>query len=229
MNLKYHCVEILENKKESSLLHYVKTSKPKEYSFINGQYISAHKEGFEDTYFALASHPDDLYLEFLIKKSHHLAGEITSRGPGFQFNISSPQGPGFDHNKLKGQNILLITHGSGISAFLGLIKEIRNHRENYKSVLLLYGVRSPDEFPLKNTIREWMGSMEIYDIISQTPPDGQFWNGEIGHVQDILNKLNPKAEQTIALISGSDKMEQDVKKILSAMHFSANQIITNRS
>ena len=228
--IKYH-ITILENKKVAGELHQLRLTKPEGFSFIPGQYVYLSVEHDtqypEGSYFALSCHPDEKELELLIKNKGHMAKELSVAGPGIRVGISEPLGPGFDRANLQGKTVYMITHGSGLSALKPVIEEIRKHRNLYGPARLLYGVKNASDFPFKNTLRDWMGSIEVYDIISTPTSDKSIWNGEIGYVQDILKKIEPSPENAIALVVGSKQMFEEVGKILRDFGFQDEQILSN--
>jgi len=220
-------IEVLENKKACNSMHYLRTTKPENFSFLPGQYISAKTENEKNVYLALASHPTNNYLEFLINKANFAGSTLCRKVPGDTMSISEPIGPGFITDDLKGKTIYLITHGSGLSAIKPLIEEIRMARENYGSVRFLYGVRTKDDFPLPDLLHSWMGSIEYYDIISQDPKDKSIWNADVGYVQDILKRIAPKPDNSIAIVIGSKEFDNDIKEILNGFGFRDDQILDN--
>lgn len=226
--IKYQ-IEILENRKVAGSLHLIRLQKPQDFSYIPGQYIYinlADHEG-KGSFFALSCHPDEKELELLIKDQGHIAADLSRSGPGVKVDISEPIGPGFAPEKLHGKTLYMITHGSGLSAIKPVIEEIRKNRNQYGPSRLLYGVKTVSDFPFKDTLRDWMGSIEVYDIISTPTTDKNIWNGEIGYVQDILKKISPSPKEAIALVVGSKQMFTEVSEILRGFGFTDEQILTN--
>jgi len=225
---KIFTIEGIENKKLTPSLHLITFEKPADFNYIPGQYVEFSFQGEENQIpLAISNHPEDDHLEFIIKKSGDLATRVCTTGPGVPFQISEPKGPGFPPEKLQHKTIYLITHGSGISAIKPVIEEIRKKRENYGPVRFLYGVKSPDEIPFKNLFRDWMGSIELYDIISDKIEDKKLWNGEQGYVQDLVKKIKPEPDNAVAIVIGSNEMEKSVREILKEAGFSEEQILKN--
>lgn len=221
-------VEILLNKKETANLWLFQTERPAAYSFIPGQYIKASlADSTFTTFLTIASHPDEAKLEFLINSNGKNAHEICSLAPGKHFKITSPLGNGFPVEKLNSKTIYLVSHGSGISAMKPLIMELRKNRNLYGPIRFIYGVRHYNDFPYKDLLQDWMGSLELYDIISRDPGNPALWNGESGHVQDVIKKIKPEPQNAVAVISGSEAMEKDVAEIFKGFGFSAEQILKN--
>ena len=220
-----YTAEIIEIKKETPGLRLLHLEKPPAFSHIPGQYIQIGiPEENDSDFFALASHPDDRFLELLINAGN---GKICEKPVGSYLNISSPSGPGFPIHLFFGKTVYLVTHGSGISSIKPLIEEMRKNRHRFGQIRLIYGVRTPEDFAYKNLLRNWMGSVEVYDIISRDPDDLKIWSGETGHVQQILEKLQPVPDNAIVAVSGSPAMENEIIQIFQRFSYEKNQILQN--
>jgi NAD(P)H-flavin reductase len=221
-------VEIISNRKETPEMHLIHLEKPSGFVYKPGQFIQVSIIGStHSSNFSIASHPDDHHIELLINSGGVNACKVCALPVGSSLHISPPIGPGFPIEKLAGKTIYLVTHGSGISAFKALIEEMRKKRNQYGQIRLVYGVRTPEDFAFKKLLRDWMGSLEVYDIISKNPGDLKIWTGEIGHVQHVLQKLQPSPENAVCAISGSEKMETEVMEIFKNFGFAPEQILKN--
>ena len=69
-----------------------------------------------------------------------------------------------------------------------------------------------------------MGALEVYDIISSNIQDLSKWTGEVGYVQDILNKIRPQPENSVVFLAGSEKMVMEIIQLLKDLQFSDDQI-----
>ncbi|MES0490267.1 MAG: FAD-dependent oxidoreductase [Leptospirales bacterium] len=219
--------EIIENRRATPFLHTIKIAKPVGFKHIVGQYIKITLEKDSEGIFTIASHPDRPYLELLVSKSGDTAAKLCKLAPGDVIQISEPVGPGFAVESFADKTIYLIAHGSGISAIKPLVEELRKKRNLYGPIRLLYGVRTVQDFPYPALFRDWMGSIEYYDIISKKPENMSEYNGEIGHVQDILKNIKPEPENAVAIISGSPDFEKEIREILVSHSFGEEQIVRN--
>ncbi|MDH4263763.1 MAG: hypothetical protein OEV78_12025 [Spirochaetia bacterium] len=228
INEEKYTVEILSNKKETKGMHLIRLAKPADFTHIPGQYIKVSVIDVDFfSYLTISSHPDENYIELLVNTGGFNACKICALPVGSSLHISPALGNGFSASKFTDKTIYLVTHGSGMSAIKPLIEELRKNRHHFGQISLIYGVRTPNDFPFKPLIRNWMGSVEVFDIISKDPHDLKAWTGEIGHVQHVLQKLQPKPDNAIAVIVGSDEMESEVTQMFKDFGFSTNQILKN--
>ncbi len=222
---------ILENKKISRELHLIQMLKPEGFEYECAQYIEYHPETTDETvkpiYLGISSHPEDKELEFIVHPKGGASSALCALGPGPAGSFSGAMGAGFPVEKLKSKTVYIIVHGSAISAACPVVEEIRKRRNHYKSARLIYGVKTPEDLPFPDRLRDWMGAIELYDIISEPVTDKKRWNGEVGHVQDILQKIEPSPEEAVALLAGTKEMVADVTGLLQKFGFQPEQILTN--
>ncbi|MDH4199850.1 MAG: hypothetical protein OEV66_05645 [Spirochaetia bacterium] len=220
--------EVISIRKETNSLNCIQMTKPRDFSHVPGQYLQIFSQnGGGGKHLAIASHPDENFLEFLINTRDANFHDLCLLPVGSAVEISHALGQGFSALKFTGKTVYLVSHGSGISAMKPFIQELRKNRNLYGSIRFIYGVRTHLDFPYRNLLRDWMGSIELYDIISQNPDDMSLWTGETGRVQDVLAKIKPSPENSIAAIVGSPNMEKDIISMLTGFGFKPEQILLN--
>lgn len=224
---------ILENKKISRELHQVKLLKPEGFSHQISQYVEFSPEDPEQeklinpVYLGLSSHPDEPHLEFIVHNRGEATSKLCASGPGIGGYFSQPLGSGFAPELYRSKTLYMVAHGSAISAIKPAVEEVRKNRSHYGPARLIYGAKSPEDLPFRETLRDWMGAVEVYDIVSEAITDKARWNGETGYVQDVIRKIEPSPENAVALLAGSPEMVKEVSSILETFGFAANQILTN--
>jgi len=95
-------------------------------------------------------------------------GRVTSRfhqlKAGDTFGIRGPYGHGFDLNKLKGKNLLLVAGGIGIVPIRNLINYYINNKEldlKNRKIQLLYGCRSFGLILFKDDLKQWNKQFDV--------------------------------------------------------------------
>ncbi|MCB1303214.1 MAG: FAD-dependent oxidoreductase [Leptospiraceae bacterium] len=92
---------------------------------IPGQFAVLKQSDFDPGYFALASSPQDPYLEFLIKSSEGLARSVVSMQPGQTLTCESIQGKGFSLDAGPATTpIHMFAMGAGLAPFRSLIRSV---------------------------------------------------------------------------------------------------------
>lgn len=189
------------------------TEKPANFTHIPGQYTTL-RQNESDTlrYFAIYSPPAQPTLTFLVKGAAH-AHDFVESG---ELLIGQPMGSGFPAEHIHDRHIVIITHGSGYSAFHALLAELAQSNR-HKSITFCYSAKDEEndmsDKPLLGSIK----NLKSHILYTSTEKRIQFH----------LSKYLPEERPAVALLVGSKEFTESVKKILKENNFSENQILTN--
>ncbi|MBU0597404.1 FAD/NAD(P)-binding protein [Patescibacteria group bacterium] len=128
----------------------------------------------------------------------HKLGRVTSRfhqlKTGDTFGIRGPYGNGFDLNKFKGKNILLIAGGIGLVPLRCLLNYYINRNEldlKNRSIQLLYGCRSFGVMIFKDELKKWNRDFDIQISLDEGDhPAGTGMNCYKGVITVLFNKID---------------------------------------
>src|SRR6201986_104659 len=151
-------------------------------SFTPGQVALLEVEGAGRCYFAIASSPEDDELEFLVKLSNDRAGKaIYEMKPGGVVNLVEIAGHGFDLKEQEGRDLVFVAMGTGVAPLRSALRSVLPHAEKYGQVIVLYGVRTPEDFCYRDETETWRAAgVELRQVISR--PDGYGGAGGTGSV-----------------------------------------------
>ncbi len=201
--------QILSVQQLHDQLTFVELTRPPNYSFTYGQYAAITVGDGNSKYLAFASAPQDTTLKLLV------AGDSTPWQVTDSVTLGEPQG-GFTQALATAQRLLLITHGSGISAMLGLLKD-KGDGILPQELICLWGVRSASYL----TIPPHFG-VAIEHI---TPIFSQEKGHLTGYVQDHLKNFY-RPGMTVLLV-GSKEMTAEVKNLLVSCGAAPQDIFFN--
>src|SRR5919205_2808743 len=109
-------------------------------------------------YFAIASAPEDDELEFLVKLSNDPAGKaLYEMKPGDKVELVEIAGHGFDLAALEGRDLVFVAMGTGVAPLRSALRSVLRHAEDFGQVVVLYGVRTPEDFCYRDEIEVWRG------------------------------------------------------------------------
>lgn len=179
-----------------------------DFSYNPGQFISATVFGAGEAPFTLSSAPGpDAPLQITVRR--YPGGRVTEAlhvlESGEYIGVRGPFGNGFPLERLRGSDVLVVAGGIGMAPLRALIEAVLSEREQYRELIVLYGMRAPGEMLFKDLMRQWEESDEI-DLrltIDQPHPD---WDGNVGMVTELLAGLSLEAERTNAVIVGPPVM-----------------------
>lgn len=192
-----------------------------------GQCAMLSIPGVGEAMFSITSSPTNTeYMEFSIKKCGCLTDWLHMMDVGQNITIRGPYGKPFPvDDELKGKDLLFIAGGIGLAPLRSVINYVRDKRESYGSVQIVYGARSKDDLvDYKEIIDEWMQDAGIeVNLTIDRPEDG--WDGHVGFVPNYVKELNPDLSKTV-LMCGPPVMIKFTLQGLCELGFEKTQIYT---
>lgn len=198
-----------------------------DWSFVPGMVAVVGVEGVGESYFAVASAPEDKgKLQFLVKDGKGAAGAIFAMKPGDEVQVKGPIGKGFPIDNYKGRDIVIQAVGSAIAPMRGVVRSIIQRRKDFGKVTAVFGVRTPDEFPFRGEIDEWKaGGIDV--VLTVSRPEGTDWDGETGYVQSHCEVVLEDMEKPVALICGMKDMMEQSRVELCRLGVEECDVLTN--
>jgi len=198
------------------------------FDFKAGQFGEYSVMGEGESTFCIASAPTRKgYIECTFRKAGKVTAALASLDVGDTIGFRGPYGNVFPIEEWKGKNLLYIAGGIALPPMRCVIWNTLDLRENYNDITILYGARSVADLVYKNELKEWEERKDV-KLITTVDPGGQTpeWRGEIGFVPTILEKANPKSENTIAIVCGPPIMIKYTFPVLKKLGFKDENIFT---
>lgn len=220
--------KILEIKSINSSVKYLKFSLPNDFEFKAGQYLSlsvfTDGKKFRIPY-SLATEPSKKFGEFCIKlvkegKSLNFIKKLTKENI---IELFGPAGKFIVNEKSKKKDLIFISVGTGISAFMSMIPELLSKGLKNK-IILLKGFRNEDEILYEKeflNLQKKYKNFEFHNILSK-PKNKNF--KDKGYIQDFLDEYTLKNFKGDFYICGLKEMIHSVVKKLKAKGIKENRI-----
>ena len=199
-----------------------------QFSFKAGQFAEYSVMGEGESTFCIASSPTRKeYIECTFRKAGRVTTALSKLEVGDTIGVRGPYGNIFPVEQWEGKNILYIAGGIALPPMRCVIWNTIDLREKYNDITILYGARTVQDLVYKSELKEWNDRPDI-NLVTTVDPGGQTpdWNGEIGFVPTILEKMAPKSENTIAVLCGPPIMIKYTMPILKKYGFEDNNIFT---
>jgi NAD(P)H-flavin reductase len=197
------------------------------FPFIPGQVIVLSLPDLKPAYFAIASAPEEKdYLDILVKQGKGASSAIFDLEVGSEIEVSNPTGKGFPLDSHRGRNLLLISVGTAISPMRSVLRSVLRRQNEFGQVMLFQGVLTPSHFPYGAEMEDWSRQgIKVYRTV--TYPENTGWTGHSGFVQHVLEKAEPKPQNTIVYLAGMKEMIDQTTEVLKRMGFPAEDILLN--
>jgi NAD(P)H-flavin reductase len=195
-------------------------------AFVPGQVAVLQIQNERPAYFAFASSPDDTELEFLIKRKSGASNTLFEMSEGDSLSLVDVVGHGFSLDLQKSKDLVFVAMGTGVAPLRSALRYALGHREEFGAIVVLYGVRTPDDFCYRDETGIWEAAgVELRQVISR--PDGHDWTGPTGYVQSLLDHVLPLLPDPVALVCGSSDMIDQTREQLIQMGFTGDHVLTN--
>ena len=197
------------------------------WQFIPGQVAILAKEGVGESYFAIASAPEDREgMEFLVRRGEGMSAFLFTARAGDLVNGKGPLGRGFPIDNYPGRDLFLSAVGSAIAPLRSVLRSVCHRRADFDKVALVYGVRHAEEFPLLDEMKTWQeNGIEV--ILTVSRPEKDTWTGKKGHVQSHFGEALAGLRQPVAMICGMEAMIRQSRDELVRLGIPPGEILTN--
>ncbi len=192
-----------------------------------GQCAMLSLPGVGEAMISITSSPtNEEFMEFSVKKCGCFTSGLHDIQVGDQILVRGPYGRPFPvDTELKGKDLLFIAGGIGLAPLRSVINYVRDKREDFGSVQIIYGSRSKDDLvEYKEIIEEWEKDPTIeVDLTIDREQEG--WNGHVGFVPTYVKELEPDVKKTV-LICGPPIMIKFTLQGLKELGFDEKQVYT---
>lgn len=199
----------------------------KVFDHMPGQCAMLSIPGVGEAMFSITSSPTNTeYMEFSIKKCGCLTSWLHAMDVGQQIAIRGPYGRPFPvETELKGKNLFFIAGGIGLAPLRSVINYVRDNRQNYGKIKILYGSRSKQDLvDYREILDEWMAddNVEVYLTIDRPQDD---WDGHVGFVPNYVKEIDLDLDYNV-LVCGPPVMIKFTLANLKELGFKETQVYT---
>ncbi len=184
-----------------------------------GQFAFVSAFGVGEAPFGIANVPQsEAMLEFAVQRHGAVTTEMHELGAGDLVGVRGPLGNWFPMEQFKGQDLLVLGGGIGGAPLRPVIQTVLNNREDYGHLTILWAARNPSLLLFQEEYETWQNSphTELHLTVDEAE-DG--WRGDTGLITDLLEKIHPRPQNTIAITCGPPVMIYFVDKALTRLGF----------
>ncbi|MBN1291152.1 MAG: FAD/NAD(P)-binding protein [Candidatus Latescibacteria bacterium] len=192
--------------------------------FRAGQFMQLTVPGVGEAPFTPSSSPNRVeLLDFTILDTGTVTHKLHNLNKGDRVGLRGPFGKGYPVDKLKGKEVLVVGGGVGLAPLRSLLYVLFDEIAQFKRVSIKYGARSPQDLVYKNSFEKW-SSIDNVDFTVTVDGAGPEWKGNTGVVTTILDNIDIKISDSIAVVCGPEIMLKFVTLKLIDIGYKAEQI-----
>jgi NAD(P)H-flavin reductase len=188
-----------------------------------GQFAFVSAFGVGEAPFGIASTPGrGSMLEFAVQRLGGVTTELHELGNGDIVGVRGPLGNWFPMDDFKGKDILVMGGGIGGAPLRPVLQTIFDNRADYGKLTILWAARNPDLLIFRDEYADWraVSDTELYLTVDEAD---ETWDGEVGLITQLLEKVHPTAANTIAITCGPPIMIYFADKTLRKLGFTPEQ------
>jgi NAD(P)H-flavin reductase len=194
--------------------------------FEPGQVAQISIFGYGESTFVINSPASNKqYLQFSILKTGFNTTAIHNLSINEKVGFRGPLGNWFPVNLMENKNVLIVGGGIGLAPLRPLIFYLLENKTKFKKLTLLYAAKTPQDYCFKYDIEKWAASDEI-TLIRTVDNVCHGWDNEVGLCPDVLERLAPSPENTVAVTCGPPIMIKYVLEVLKRLKFEDDAIYT---
>ena len=198
------------------------------FEHLPGQCAMLSVPGISEAMISITSSPTNKeFMEFSVKKCGCLTDWLHAMEEGQMITVRGPYGRHFPvEDELAGKNLLFVAGGIGLAPLRSVINYVRDNRDKYGRVDIIYGSRSKDDLVYYDEIvTEWMNTPDFHVHLT-IDREQEGWDGHVGFVPNYIAELELSAVNTCALVCGPPIMIKFSLPNLIHAGFDKTQIFT---
>jgi len=192
-----------------------------------GQCAMLSIPGVGEALFSITSSPTNMkFQEFSIKRCGRVTNWLHGLEPGQMVTIRGPYGHPFPvDTEFKGKDMVFVGGGIGLAPLRSVINYIRDNRDDYGVIDIVYGSRSKDDLVFYDEIiNEWMNTPG-FNVHLTIDREQEGWDGHVGFVPNYVKELGLSTDKT-AVLCGPPIMIKFTLAGLKELGFVDEQVYT---
>ena len=180
--------------------------------FSPGQFTMVYVFGVGEVPLSISGdpdHPDSLV--HTVRAVGAVTNAICALEPGDTVGVRGPYGTGWPD--ARNRDLLIIAGGIGLAPVRPLVRRAVAHRQEYFSVGLVYGSRSPSELLYRDELDSWRrgDTIDVQVTVDRGDPT---WRGDVGVVTPLVQRIRYVSDETVAVVCGPETMMRVVARTL---------------
>lgn len=193
-----------------------------------GQFGQFSIFGSGESVFTIANAPSrGGYIECTFRQMGKVTSGLRNLSVGQVVGFRGPYGNHFPIEEWRGRDLLFVGGGIGMAALHAPLQFALDHRDEFGEIVVLNGARAVADMVYKEEMKEWERATGVR-VVRTVDPGGETpdWNGEVGLIPDVFERLRPEPDGRIVITCGPPVMLRFMLMALEKLSFKSEQVIT---
>jgi NAD(P)H-flavin reductase len=183
-------------------------------AFRPGQFNMLYAFGVGEIAISMSGDPSDRNrFVHTVRSVGAVSAAITALGTGDLLGLRGPFGAAWPVEVAHGRDVVIVAGGLGLAPLRPAIYHVLAHREQYRRVIILAGMRNPREILYRPELEQWRGRLDVELEVTVDRGDGG-WRGNVGVVPALIPRMGFDPANVIVMVCGPEIM----------MRFTANAL-----
>lgn len=216
-----HPAQIVEKRLESRgvytfRLRFQNEALHKSYDFLPGQFNMLYVFGVGEVAISIVSDPEiGDTLDHTVRIVGNVTEALNRLAVGDVIGVRGPYGSAWPLDEAKGKDVMILTGGLGCAPVVSVINYITERREDYGSLRIFHGVKTPKDLLYRERIRAWQKAPRTEVYLTVDHPDHE-WQYNVGIVTNLFAQVQIEAKNSIVMMCGPGiMMHHAVRDLLS--------------
>lgn len=143
-----------------------------------------------------------------------VSNAIAALEPHAALGVRGPFGSSWPVEAARGRDVVFIAGGLGLAPLRPAIYHVLAHRELYRRVILLVGMRNPAEILYRSLLDQWRERWDVQVEVTVDRADST-WHGHVGVVPALLPRVELDVTHVTAMVCGPEIMMRLAANALS--------------
>ena len=176
------------------------------FDFLPGQFNMLYAPGVGEAAISISGDPAAPgRLVHTIRSVGMVSAALCRLEAGDLVGIRGPYGLGWPVDQAAGKDVVVIAGGLGLAPLRPAIYRLLAERARFGRVVLLCGMRSPEDILFQHELERWRTHLDI-ELEVTVDHAGADWRGNVGVVTTLVPRAAFKPDQTVALLCGPEIM-----------------------
>ncbi|MEN8435091.1 anaerobic sulfite reductase subunit AsrB [Clostridium septicum] len=137
------------------------------------------------------------YVDLTIRKVGKVTNEVFKNYAGDKLFLRGPYGNGFDIENYKGNEVIVVAGGTGLSPVKGIVDYFSKNPNDANGFTLISGFKSPKDILFKKDMEEWKKNMNFILTVDSAE---EGYEGNVGLVTKYVSELKIKDMNNVQVI-----------------------------
>jgi len=197
------------------------------FDYLPGQFCQLSLLGKGEAPFGIASSPtEEGFLRFTVNRVGTVTTALHYLDEGETVGLRGPLGNHYPVEKLKGQNVVIVSGGFAFTTLRSLVVYMLANREDYADISVIYGARRPGLMLYRDELAEWEKRSDL-GLHLTIDKEAEGWDRQVGFVPAVTEQVAPSPDDAWAVVCGPPVMIKYTLPVLFKLGFPPERIYTS--